>query len=275
MQTVRSILQISSRGVRLTDEYGSQTGIDLEIMLGTAVRLEFDLRGESGADGGELAVYPAENLNNSANYFALDSRNRNSNAPALLKYSGITLIKNDDGHNIMTVELENNATAKVIESISGQENGIFRAEIGGVDSDGLTVFAWQFDISIRSRVFIGEADETVTGDPAYYTAAQTISLLTEQAAAISGELNAELAENMSNPTEFQFSADGTGSWHETQSAADRYYRQRIANLDAEWSTAVQMPTGSGAGSGMTETEIKDYVDTKIDEKFEELSTTEW
>ena len=196
MQTVRSILQISSRGVRLTDEYGSQTGVDLEIMLGTAVRLEFDLRGESGADGGELAVYPAENLNNSSNYFALDSRTRNSNAPALLKYSGITLCQNADGYNIMTVELENNATEKVIESIASQENGIFRAEIGGVDSNGLTVFAWQFDISIRSRVFIGEADETITGDPAYYTAAQTITLITEQAAAISGELSAELAENM-------------------------------------------------------------------------------
>ena len=275
MQTVRSILQISSRGVRLTDEYGSQTGVDLEIMLGTAVRLEFDLRGESGADGGELAVYPAESLNSSSNYFALDSRTRNSNAPALLKYSGITLCQNADGYNIMTVELENNATEKVIESIASQENGIFRAEIGGVDSNGLTVFAWQFDISIRSRVFIGEADETITGDPAYYTAAQTITLINGQCAAVSNELSAELAENMSNPTEFQFSIDGTSSWHGTQTVDDRYYRQRIANLDAEWSTAIQMPAGSGSGSGMTETEIKNYVDTQIDEKFENLATTEW
>ena len=118
-------------------------------------------------------------------------------------------------------------------------------------------------------------DETIIGDPAYYTAVQTITLINGQCAAISNELSAELAENMSNPTEFQFSVDGTSSWHGTQSVDDSYYRQRIANLDAEWSTAIQMPSGSGSGSGMTETEIKDYVDTQIDEKFENLATTEW
>ena len=74
-------------------------------MLGTAVRMEFDLRGESGPDGGELATYPIESFSGSAHYFALDSRNRNSNAPALLKYSGITLTRNDAGHNIIASRL--------------------------------------------------------------------------------------------------------------------------------------------------------------------------
>ena len=46
MQTLRSILRIGSGGTALTDEFGSESGIQLELMLGTACRLEFDLRGE-------------------------------------------------------------------------------------------------------------------------------------------------------------------------------------------------------------------------------------
>ena len=243
MQTVRSILQISNHGVRLTDEFGSTTGVDLELMLGTAVRLEFDLRGNFSSDNGELTIYPADTLDFRACYFALDTQNRNSGSPALLKYSGITLERSASGHNILVVELENNATGKIISAISGQTSGSFRAEIGGVDAQGITLFAWQFDLSIRSRVFIGEADETVTGDPAYYTAVQTLAMLDERCDNISTELSGELAGKIANPIELQFSADGTNDWHDVQNDDDKYYRQRIANLDAQWSGAIAMLPG--------------------------------
>ena len=39
MQILHSILQIGSSGCRLTDEFGSECGIKLELMLGTAARL--------------------------------------------------------------------------------------------------------------------------------------------------------------------------------------------------------------------------------------------
>lgn len=249
MQAVRSILQISNQGVRLTDEFGSSSGVALELMLGTAVRLEFDLRGESSADGGELAVYPADAFDSHASYFALDSVNRNSNTPALLKYSGITLEHSASGHNILTVELENNATDKIISAISGQTSGSFRAEIGGVDAQGRTLFAWQFDLSIRSRVFIGEADETVTGDPAYYTAVQTLAMLDERCNGINAQLNSEIAEKIANPIELQFSADGMNDWHDIQNDDDRYYRQRIANLNAAWGEAIAMLPGAKGDPG--------------------------
>lgn len=249
MQAVRSILQIRNHGVRITDEFGSASGVNLELMLGTAVRLEFDLRGESSADGGELTVFPADDFDSKYSYFALDTLNRNSNTPALLKYRGITLEKDSSGHNILTVELENNATDKIISAISGQASGNFRAEIGGMDAQGLTIFAWQFDIAIRSRVFIGEADETVTSDPAYYTAMQTLAMLDERCSGISGELNDKLSEKIANPLELQFSVDGTSDWHTTQTGDDKYYRQRIAGLDAAWSTAIAMPAGTGGESG--------------------------
>ena len=249
MQTVRSILQISNHGVRLTDEFGSSSGIALELMLGTAVRLEFDLRGDSGADGGELTVYPADAFDRHASYFALDSVNRNSNAPALLKYSGITLEHSASGHNILVVELENNATDKIISAISGQPSGNFRAEIGGLDAQGRTLFAWQFDLTIRSRVFIGDADETVTGDPAYYTAVQTRAMLDERSSEISSRLSSEISEKISNPLELQFSVDGINDWHEIQSDDDRFYRQRIANLDAQWGSVIAMLPGKKGDPG--------------------------
>lgn len=249
MQIIHSILQIKSNGAAITDENGSATGVELEIMLGTAVRLEFDLRGDSGPDGGELTVYPAESINTAAYYFALDTNNRNSNAPALLKYSGIELAKDDAGHNILVVELENSATEKIIAAVAGQESCNFRAEIGGVDTDGMTVFAWQFDISIRSRVFLGEADEVIANDPAYYTAVQTLAMLNERSDGIRNELNDQLAENMSNPVEFQFSADGESNWHTTQNENDLFFRQRISGLDAMWSPPVAMLPGPQGADG--------------------------
>ena len=249
MQTVRSILQISNHGVRLTDEFGSTTGVNLELMLGTAVRLEFDLRGNFSSDNGELTIYPADTLDFRACYFALDTQNRNSGSPALLKYSGITLERSASGHNILVVELENNATGKIISAISGQTSGSFRAEIGGVDAQGITLFAWQFDLTIRSRVFIGDADETVTGDPAYYTAVQTRAMLDERSSEISARLSSEISEKISNPLELQFSVDGINDWHEIQSDNDRFYRQRIANLDAQWGSVIAMLPGSKGEKG--------------------------
>lgn len=48
---------------------------------------------------------------------------------------------------------------------------------------------------------------------------------------------------LKNPIEFEYSTDGV-SWHDTQTADDVYYRQRIANISADWSEAVMMRPGS-------------------------------
>ena len=247
MQVLRSILQIGSSGTRLTDEFGSEHGVFLELMLGTAVRLEFDLRQEMSKNDGQLPVFPVTELTDCASYFALDSKNSNSSAPALLKYSGISLTTDSAGHNIIAVELSDNATEAVIAAIGSKEYADFRAEIGGVNGDGNTVFAWQFDLSIRSRVYFGNGDETVFNDPQYYTAVQTIALLNAKSEEISGNLRRELLDEFGNPIEFQFSVDGVSDWHETQTADDLYYRQRISNIDTRWSSAVMMTTGGSKG----------------------------
>ena len=53
-----------------------------------------------------------------------------------------------------------------------------------------------------------------------------------------------------NPLEMQFSVDGVTNWHETQTAEDRFFRQRIANLDAAWSDAVMMAAGVPGKDGI-------------------------
>ena len=275
MQVLRSILQIGSSGTRLTDEFGSEHGVFLELMLGTAARLEFDLRQEMSKNDGQLPVFPITELTDCANYFALDSKNINSNAPALLKYSGISLMTDGAGHNIIVVELSDNATENVIAAIGSKEYTDFRAEIGGVNGDGATVFAWQFDLSIRSRVYFGQAEETVFNDPQYYTAVQTIALLNTKSEEISENLRREILDEFGNPLEFEFSVDGVSNWHTEQSSDDRFYRQRISNINAEWSEAVMMAPGGKGEDGHTpekgvdywtdadKAEIKNYVDEAI------------
>ena len=285
MQTIRTILQIGQGGTALTDEFGSESGIQLEIMLGTACRLEFDLRGEPEKENSKLPAFPALDAGSTGWYFALDSKNANSSTPALLKYSGISLLQEAKGGNILAVELADNATAAILAALSGQESAVFRAEIGGLDREGTTVFAWQFDLIIRSRVFYGSGEENIFNDPAYYTAAQIEAMLNARDAdivnALSADISKQVAAGTQNPTEFQFSLDGVADWHETQTAEDRFFRQRIANLDAAWSDAIMLITGTPGKDGANgadgytpvrgtdywtesdKAEIKAYVDNSI------------
>lgn len=172
MQVLRSILKIGNGGVALTDEFGSESGIQLELMLGTAVRLEFDLRGEPESVNGKLSCFPAVEAGSISHYFAIDTLNSNSSSPALLRYNDVGLSCDENGHNIFSVELANNATEKIIAALQNKENAAFRAEIGGVGAEGQTLFAWQFDLYIRSRVYLGNGEETAVSEPEYYTALQ-------------------------------------------------------------------------------------------------------
>ena len=79
---------------------------------------------------------------------------------------------------------------------------------------------------------------------------------------------------LKNGMEFEFSTDGI-DWHATQADADLYYRQRISNINAEWSTAIKLIQGTPGTNGATpqkgvdywtdddKAEIKAYVDEAI------------
>lgn len=233
MQVLHSILQIGTGGTRLTDEYGSENGVTLELMLGTAARLEFDLRRDMGKADGELPVFSPEELGDCANYFALDSKNGNSNVPALLKYSGISFETDSAGHTILVIELTHNHTDAVVEVLAGQPSADFRAEIGGVDAGGLTVFAWQFDLTIRSRVYLGGGDENVVNDPEYYTAIQTEALLNAKGEAIFNDLKEHFSASGKDGEDGYTPVKGTDYWTEEDKAEIRSYVDE-AILNGEW-----------------------------------------
>ena len=238
MQVLHSILQIGSSGTRLTDEYGSENGVTLEVMLGTAARLEFDLRREMSKSDGELPVFSPEGIGECANYFALDSKNGNSNVPALLKYSGISFETDSAGHTILVIELTHNHTAGVVELLAGQPSADFRAEIGGVNAEGLTVFAWQFDLTVRSRVYLGGGEESVVNDPEYYTAIQTEALLNARGEKIFNELKEHFSSsgegsNGKDGVDGYTPVKGTDYWTEEDKAEIKAYVDE-AILNGSW-----------------------------------------
>lgn len=178
MQKIRSILKIGSSGAALCDPYGSEAGISLELMLGTGGVLEFELRSEVVEDSAVLPDFPMEDISAAGYYFALDARCANSNDPPLLIFSGVTLAKDRDGHPVMSVPVVNNSVTGIAAALKDRNSAEFFAELGGFDSSGNAVFAWQFPVTIRSRVYLGGGSETGVSDPAYYTASQVNALIT-------------------------------------------------------------------------------------------------
>ena len=51
-----------------------------------------------------------------------------------------------------------------------------------------------------------------------------------------------------NSLEFQYSSDGS-SWHSEQASNDVYFRSRISNVDAVWSSGVKLPEATNNTSG--------------------------
>ena len=179
MQTQHLILCLDHSGTMLTDEYGSSSGVKLELMLGTAVQLEFDLRRESNNDLAELVSVPLSEVECPAYYFALDPEAVNSHDPALLRISGINMFRNSSGRTCLQVQIPNTGVEKLLAAMEGKNSTICQAEIGGVGENGEPCFAWQFPVTVRSRVYMGdhEGSESVVNDPLYYTAPETLALI--------------------------------------------------------------------------------------------------
>ena len=172
MQTLRSILKIGNAGAVLCDPYGATSGITLEMMLGTGCVLEFELRREVSGESAVLPDYDPAPLNAASLYCAFDFSRANRETPALLIFSGISLSGDQNGHTVLRVPVENSATAEISTALQGQESAELICELGGFDGEGAPVFAWQFPVTIHSRVYLGNGSESAVPDPAYYTAVQ-------------------------------------------------------------------------------------------------------
>ena len=193
MQKIRSFLKISNGGVTLCDNFGSDVGVNIELMLGTGALMEFELHGEPVGESAVLPDYPLENLDFAAGYCAFDLKCTNSDDPPLLIVNGITLSRDSDGRTIFTVPVANNATDRIVEALGKESEIQLLCELGGFDRDGMPLFAWQFPVTLRNRVYRGNGNESIVDDPTYFTAVQVQAI----AAALEKKIE-ELSNTSSN-----------------------------------------------------------------------------
>ncbi len=172
-----NVLQISPSGAKLCDEHGDSAGIALAFSLGQHLTLEFDLRGAKSEDGILLPLETAELEQCPAFYFALGNVWNAASTPLLLRTSGIT-VETRNGKSILTVEIPDTGVASLVASLAGKSSAVFTCEIGGLDENALAVFVWQFQVTVCNRIYLGgDLPESVSGDPAYLTAAEVRALI--------------------------------------------------------------------------------------------------
>lgn len=156
--------------------------------------------------------------------YGIDNDYLFSTSPAALTVTGFTI----DG-NILSFLLRTDA-AKVKTILGNNPTAAAVAELKGyLPGETLPSLQYQFAVQLRNAVIADGASTPPSEPQLYYTAAQVYSLI--HAA-----------------PERQFSVDGATLWHDTQTDADRWYRER--RLSGEWSVAFkiiippQLPTHS-------------------------------
>lgn len=230
------------------------------------------LRLFSNTDG--FDAYPIEQLSGVASWQWVMDRdfNEETNYILVADNANITVSKVTESigdteytYTEVSIPLPNTNTVELDKWLGTEKSkpGL-TAELVGYNAEGDAVFVLQLEnFSVRNRL-------TSAGDP------------TEIPSEYWGEseIRAFVVGVLRNPLEIQFSADGV-SWHDTQSSADKYFRQRIGSINAEWSGAIRLPEGVAGADGTdgkdgktpekgvdywTEAdkqEIKDYVDSAI------------
>lgn len=230
------------------------------------VEAELQLRLFASQDGYE--PYPIERLSNIASWQWVMDKDFNEETAYILVADNANIRaesvteKVDDTEYTYTqvsIPLPNTNTVELDQWLGTESSkrGLV-AELVGYDADGSSVFVLQLEnFTFRNRL-------TSSGNP---TELPT-EYLTE------AQVRAVITGTLQHPFEFEFSTDGT-DWHAAQSDADLYYRQRISNINAEWSTAIKLIQGTPGTNGATpqkgvdywtdadKAEIKTYVDEAI------------
>lgn len=202
---MRTILQISPDGAKMTDAYGDVAVSTPEIMLHTFVTWEFDLRSSERLSSGELAQYLPEGLDIANWYFAVDRDYDSSTVPKILITEGITLDTSGET-SVLKIPIPQTGTAEMTADMTGQASRKYTAEIGAMDSSARIVITWQFSITVKNRIYAGENVETpphVTY-PDYYTAFETDAKLAAKANAADVYTKTEI-DSMTGNIETQLS----------------------------------------------------------------------
>lgn len=208
-----NVLQISSSGAKLCDEHGDSAGIALAFSLGQHLTLEFDLRGAETADGVLVPLDAAKLTGCTGFYFALSNVWNAASAPLFLRTSGIT-VETRNGKTILSVELPDTGVPSLISALAGKASAAFTCEIGGLDENALAVFVWQFQVTVCNRIYLGgDLPESISGDPAYLTAAEVRALIHERNNLSGAGIDFTALEVLANDTQIPAGATeylGTG-----------------------------------------------------------------
>ena len=197
MHKITAILKQDPSGIRLTDQYGSNLKGAIELVIGSAVELTFDLRqNESSPETAELLPMDSSIFNNCKSFFlAIDLDFNKATPPLFLVTNGIETVVTEQ-RTCLKVIIQNTAVEGLMEALGTNKTAAFTCELAGLDENGTANFSWLFSISLRNRIFMGGNDvpDNVAGDPAYLTSAETralvVSAAQEAAQAISPQINA-------------------------------------------------------------------------------------
>lgn len=229
MQTINRMLMVSGGSAVWVDEWGK--GMEPpELVVGIASRLVMDVRGETAnEETGKVLPYPAEELTAASYYMAIDADFLSTTDPLILKLDAVTVKTDGRQQTIMTAEIPDTATEAMLAHLESEKSATLTAEIGGYDSEANAIFALQFPLVIRNRIYMG-GTPPAQNDPDYLTAAETRALVAA-------------------PLIFEYSADGE-SWHKELTSGDVYQRVRHGET-GEASSPQQIPYGPQGAQGET------------------------
>ena len=183
MQNIEKILKIDGSAATWADKWGKSIAAP-DIMVGVKYTLLLDLRSvNTDEESGELLPVAQDEFNADSFYIALDADYDQTTIPKLLKTDGITLSSTEDGRALLAVELPETAVPELVDALEKRGSVSFHGEIGGFEvNDGATAagFAFQFELTVRNRVWLGgEVPEEVAGNPEYLTAAEVRALIAD------------------------------------------------------------------------------------------------
>jgi hypothetical protein len=166
-----------------------------------------------------------------ANVYLNDNVIQIENTSPCVRILNANITSTDKATGILIVSIDCD-TVTFANALAGNEQVSGYFDLSGFNSTGRRVFYMRIPITLQNIL-----DPSSTVPPAtpslYYTKVQVDAL---QRAG----------------REFQFSINGSTSWHTTQAAEDRYYQERYPS--GEWSVAIAMvvgPTGATGGTGAT------------------------
>lgn len=162
--------------------------------------------------GGALTIPTCSSFN-----FAIAKDWADSTPPEVLVTEGITQTSTS-----VTIVVNPN-TEELITALSGKKSETFTAELKGyavVGGEVTAVLICQFSIIVNNLVYPGSGvPEELEAE--YYLKSEVDALL--QAATV-----------------YQFSVDGSTSWHDAYASTDKYYRERVDITGSSWSAALPL-----------------------------------